>query len=102
MSLAKGMVPPASFNNCSSPPMPGWRNAQPVCVASGTTARHFHATLVESLGEPAAQRVLQGARIVALGPVTADAVQRMGLPVAAIAADPSDAAMVAAVLEALA
>ncbi|MEZ4452368.1 MAG: uroporphyrinogen-III C-methyltransferase [Nannocystaceae bacterium] len=68
-----------------------------ICFASGKTARHFLETVDEHLGPGAAARRLADARVIALGPVTAAAIEALGIRVDAIAADPSDEAMLAAV-----
>ncbi|MCA9718558.1 MAG: uroporphyrinogen-III C-methyltransferase [Myxococcales bacterium] len=79
-----------------------------VCFASGKTARHFLEALDEGLqgelGPEAGKRLLRetGAKLIALGPVTAAAIEALGLTVDAVAAAHTDAAMVEAVSHALA
>jgi len=68
-----------------------------VCFASGKTARHWLETLTETLGADATQTVLAAAKVVSLGPVTTAALESMSIVVDATAAEPTDAAMVAAV-----
>jgi hypothetical protein len=72
-----------------------------VCVASTKTGRHLLETLAEAWGEAAARERLAAAKIVVIGEVTAAGLRELGLRVDAIAAEPSDAAMLAAVIEAL-
>jgi uroporphyrinogen III methyltransferase/synthase len=52
--------------------------------------------LHEQLGEPATRQLLQNARVVALGPVTAEALAAEGVRVDAIAEDTTDAALLTA------
>lgn len=67
-----------------------------ICVGSGATARHFIANLTDALGDEVANAVLARAKIVALGPVTAAAIEALGHSVAAIAPQPDDAGLLAA------
>ncbi len=76
----------------------GW---DAICFASGRTARHFLATMAEGMGETQARARLQAAKVVAIGPVTRDAIEAMGVRVDAVATTPSDAGMCAAVVELL-
>lgn len=68
-----------------------------ICFASGRTARHFLETTGERFGADAARGFLEQAKIVAIGPVTADALAALDLRVDAVADTPSDAGMVEAV-----
>lgn len=79
----------------------GGEGLDAICFASGKSARHFVQTANERLGQDATQALVTGARIIALGPVTADALRGMGLQVATVASTPTDAAMVQAVTAAL-
>ncbi len=72
-----------------------------VCVASTKTGRHLLETLAEAWGEDVARQRLAAAKLVVIGEVTAAGLRELGLRVDAIAAEPSDAAMLAAVIEAL-
>ena len=72
-----------------------------ICFASGKTARHFLESTSEALGEASARSALAAAKVVAIGPVTADAIGALGVRVDAIAEARDDAAMVAAVVDAL-
>jgi len=83
------------------PPEQGGEGCDAVCFASGKTARHFLETMTEAHGEPATRALLGRARLLALGPVTADAMTALGLQVAGVAAEFSDEAMLDAVLHAL-
>ncbi len=73
-----------------------------ICFASGKTARHCLATLAEAWGEPKARERIAAARVVALGPVTAEALRELDLPVHATAASPDDDAALRAVIDVLA
>lgn len=73
-----------------------------VCFASGKAARHFLASLGEVLGDDLARARLAAAKVLALGPVTASALSALGIRVDGVAADTTDAAMLAAVLAVLA
>ena len=79
----------------------GGEGMDAVCLTSGKAARHLLATLADAWGEAAARAALSSAKIVALGPVTAAAVNALGLPVHAVATAPTDEAMVAAVTDVL-
>lgn len=69
-----------------------------VVVASGKTARHFVELLAEAWGEAAARERIAAAKVIAIGQVTADAVVAIGIRVDAIAASPTDAALIDAVI----
>jgi uroporphyrinogen III methyltransferase/synthase len=84
------------------PPEQGGEGADAICFASGKTARHFLDLMIEAHGEELARDVLARARLVALGPVTAGAMQALGLRADAVAAGLSDEAMLSAVVEVLA
>jgi uroporphyrinogen III methyltransferase/synthase len=83
------------------PPEEGGEGLHGVAFGSGKAARHLLAMLVEASSEEAARRVLGGAKIVAIGPVTAAEIERLGFAVAAVAASPSDEAVTAALLDVL-
>jgi uroporphyrinogen III methyltransferase/synthase len=57
-----------------------------ICFASGKAARHFLATVGEALGEAEARAGLERAKVVAIGPVTRDALTALGIRVDSIAA----------------
>lgn len=69
-----------------------------ICFASGRTARHFLETTGEAFGQANALEWLQRAKIIAIGPVTADAIAQLGVRVDAVANAQSEAGLVAAVL----
>lgn len=70
-----------------------------VTFASGKTARHFLQTLGEALGEDEARRLVAAAKVVCLGPVTAHAVEELGLRVDAIARSTTEASLVEALVQ---
>jgi uroporphyrinogen III methyltransferase/synthase len=74
----------------------GGEGVDAITFASGKTARNLLALLHEQLGEPATRQILQNARVVALGPVTAEALAAEGVRVDAIAEDTTDAALLTA------
>lgn len=78
-------------------PDEGGEGFDATCIASGRTAEHLLATLGDFFGEEDARRRLQAAPIVAIGPATARALQKMGLHATATARDPSDDAVLQAV-----
>lgn len=73
-----------------------------ICFASARTARHFLDTSSEAFGSERALAHLEHAKVIAIGPVTADAISALGVEVHGVATQPSDAGMLAAVLAALA
>jgi uroporphyrinogen III methyltransferase/synthase len=73
-----------------------------ICFASGSTARHFLETTGEAFGQATALEWLQRAKVIAIGPVTADAIAELGVRVDAVAAEQSEAGLLAAVLATLA
>jgi len=93
---------PALLMRSLLPPERGGEGTDAICFASGKSARHLVESLNEAHGEAVAGEVLAGAKLVALGPVTAGALESMGLRADAVASGLTDAAMLAAVLEALA
>lgn len=93
---------PAMLLRSLLPVAHGGEGADAICFASGKTARHFLETLREAHGEGLSAEVLARAKLIALGPVTAAAMEAAGLRVDAVAAGLTDEAMVAAVLQALA
>ena len=93
---------PALLTRSLLSPEDGGEGFDAVCFASGKTARHFIATLEEAHGAATTRALLARAKVIALGPVTADAIAALDLRVDAVAAEISDEAMLAAVLAALA
>lgn len=83
------------------PPGEGGEGLDAVAFGSGKAARHFLGMLTEASSEEVARGVLGGAKIVAIGPVTAEAIERLGFSVAAVASAPSDDAVVEALVAAL-
>jgi uroporphyrinogen III methyltransferase/synthase len=83
------------------PAKEGGEGFDAVCFASGRTARNFVDHLAECLGEVPARVLLESARVVAIGPVTADAIRTLGLHVDAVASEASDAGMYEATVELL-
>ncbi|MCX4243144.1 uroporphyrinogen-III C-methyltransferase [Paraliomyxa miuraensis] len=77
-------------------PADGGEGFHAVTLASGKTARHLLLTLGEALGDDEARRLLDAAKVVCLGPVTAAEVQALGLRVDAIADAPTDEAVITA------
>jgi uroporphyrinogen III methyltransferase/synthase len=72
-----------------------------ICFASGRTARHFLETTSEAFGEARARAHLARATVIAIGPVTADAIEALGVHVDAVATDPSEAGLRDAVVATL-
>ena len=72
-----------------------------ICFASGRTARHFLESMFEAHGEARARAHLAAAKVIAIGPVTADALDALDIRVDAVATARDDAAMVAAVISSL-
>lgn len=83
-------------------PKAGGEGFHAVAFASGKTARHFLQTLGEELGDDEARRLLAAAKVVCLGPVTAAAVEALGVRVDAIASATHDDAVAEALLRVLA
>ncbi len=84
------------------PPDEGGEGYDAIAFASGRTARHFLDTLGEHLqSRERALAQLARAKVVAIGPVTAEALASMGIAVATIAEQPDDAGVIAAVREVL-
>jgi uroporphyrinogen III methyltransferase/synthase len=73
-----------------------------VTLTSSKAARAWMDTVHEHLGDELAEQVLRATPTVCIGPVTAQAVSALGLPVAAVAPTPDDAGLLAAVRKALA
>ena len=92
---------PALLTRSLLPPEAGGEGFDAICFASGKTARHFITTLEEAHGPETTRALLTRAKVIALGPVTADAIAALGLHVDATAAEITDEAMLAAVLAAL-
>lgn len=72
-----------------------------VTFTSGKAARHFLQTLGEALGDEVARERLAAAKVVCLGPVTAAAVEALGVRVDAVATATTDEAVVTALREQL-
>lgn len=72
-----------------------------ICFASGRTARHFIETVSEAFGDTEAREQLARAKVIAIGPVTADAIAALGVRVDGVAERPGDAGLLAAVRAAL-
>lgn len=92
---------PAMLVRSLLPPEAGGEGCDAVCLASGKTARHFLDSLTEAHGEASARAILERAKVVALGPVTAAAIEALGVRVDAVADALTDDAMLAAVLSVL-
>ncbi|MGB1277157.1 MAG: uroporphyrinogen-III synthase, partial [Nannocystaceae bacterium] len=101
----RSVRPPVPGNLLSSLLLPeaGGEGFDAVCFASGKTARHFLTNLDELAGPGAGLKLLRDtqAKIVAIGPVTAQALDELGLTATAIASTPSDVGLIAAVRAAL-
>ena len=72
-----------------------------ICFASGKAARHFLESTTEAFGEDLARETLRRAKVVVLGPITAAAVEAVGIRVDAVAASPRDEDFATAVVEVL-
>jgi uroporphyrinogen III methyltransferase/synthase len=92
---------PALLLRSLLPPEQGGEGTDAICFASGKTARHFIETLTEAHGEATTQAILERARLIALGPVTAAALESMGLRADAVASGLTDEAMLSAVISAI-
>ncbi|MEX1368574.1 MAG: uroporphyrinogen-III synthase, partial [Nannocystaceae bacterium] len=79
-------------------PDDGGEGFDAIVFASGKTARHFLETLGDGLGPDVARARLEAAKVVCLGPVTTAAVEAMGIRVDATAREPTDDAVVEALL----
>jgi uroporphyrinogen III methyltransferase/synthase len=77
-------------------PADGGEGFDAVAFASGKTAQCFLQTMGEGLGDAETRRLVAAAKVVCLGPVTAAAVEALGLRVDAIASAPTDQATVEA------
>lgn len=73
-----------------------------ICLCSGATARNFVANLDDALGEQTRNDLLGRAKLIAIGPVTAAAIEALGFDVAAVADQPDDAGLIEALSVALA
>lgn len=93
-------VPPRLLLSMRAPD-DGGEGFDAVIFASGRAARHFLETLGEELGPELARERLAAARVVCLGPVTAAAVEALGVRVDATADAPTDEAMLEAVCRVL-
>jgi uroporphyrinogen-III synthase len=94
--------PPAPLVRSLLPTVAGGEGVDCLAFGSGQAARNFLRSVEEIVGEKATREICRGARIVALGPVTSNAIQTLGLRVHAVARDTSDAALVATIRETLA
>ncbi len=92
---------PALLLNSLLPVERGGEGFDAICFASGRTARHFLETFGEAHGEAAARDSLARTKVVALGPVTADAIAALGVRVDAVAEQPSEQGLCDAVEEIL-
>ncbi|MFO7567706.1 MAG: uroporphyrinogen-III C-methyltransferase [Enhygromyxa sp.] len=72
-----------------------------VCFASGRTARHFLEIVGEAHGEALTRELLAQAKVVAIGPVTAAAIEALGVRVDAVADEQSERGLADAVARAL-
>lgn len=72
-----------------------------ICFASGRTARYFLDTTSEAFGRAQALEWLGRAKVVAIGPVTATAIEQLGVRVDAIAREQSEAGLRDAVIACL-
>ncbi|MCA9638049.1 MAG: uroporphyrinogen-III C-methyltransferase [Myxococcales bacterium] len=79
-------------------PADGGEGIDAITFASGKSARHLLETLREHLGDDEARAIIDRAKVIALGPVTAAAARALDLRVDAIADATTDEAMVAAIL----
>lgn len=93
--LTRPQVPESVVRSLLTPEE-GGEDFDAVCLASAKTAEHFLETLAEVMGHDEAKARVSRRQIVALGPVTARALEAMDLPVAAIADEPSDEGLVSA------
>lgn len=80
----------------------GGEGVDAVCFASGRTARYFLELLSETHDDAVARELLAGAKVVAIGPVTAAAIEALGLRVDAVANEQSERGLADAVARALA
>ncbi|MBX7079265.1 MAG: uroporphyrinogen-III C-methyltransferase [Nannocystaceae bacterium] len=74
-------------------PEAGGEGFDAVVLGSGLAGEHLLATLREAWGESDARAALARAQLLAIGPVTAAALEALGLRVDAIAASPAEAAI---------
>lgn len=79
----------------------GGRGYDAVAFASGRTARHYLELTGAAFGDDEARARLAAAKVVAIGPVTAEAIEALGLRVDAVADDQSEQGIVAALLACL-
>jgi uroporphyrinogen III methyltransferase/synthase len=93
---------PAMVLRSLLPPPEGGEGFDAVAFASGKTAEQFLALLGAAHGAARARQLVEAARIVAIGPVTARAVEQLGFSVAEVAARPDDRALADAIERALA
>jgi uroporphyrinogen III methyltransferase/synthase len=93
-------VPPLLLRSLL-PPDRGGEGFDAVCFASGKAGRHFLETLKAAHGADPTREIVQAARVVALGPVTAEALRALGVRVDAVADEPTDEGMATAVRRAL-
>lgn len=68
-----------------------------ICFASGRTARYFLEMFGEAHGDALARELIAQAKVVAIGPVTATAIEALGLRVDAIASEQSERGLADAV-----
>lgn len=72
-----------------------------ICFASGRTARHFLEIFGEAHGDDVARDLLSRAKVIAIGPVTAAAIEALGVRVDAVANEQSERGLAEAVSRAL-
>src|SRR5690606_20270710 len=75
----------------------GGEGVDAICFASGRTARYFLEIVGEAHGDEVAREVLARAKVVAIGPVTADAIEALGVRVDAVADEQSEQGLADAV-----
>ena len=89
---------PALLLRSLLPPDDGGEGFDAICFASGKAARHFIETLAEAHGESVARSLLAAAKVIAIGPVTRDALLALSVRVDAVASERSDEGMVTAAI----
>ncbi|MBK6917358.1 MAG: uroporphyrinogen-III C-methyltransferase [Deltaproteobacteria bacterium] len=88
--------PPAALVRTLADTEHGGDGFDAIVVASGKTGAHLLTTLTQAWGEPRARNAIAAGKLVAIGPVTAAALTELGLRVDAVAEQPSDDGVVAA------
>jgi uroporphyrinogen III methyltransferase/synthase len=90
-------IPPLLLRSLLDPE-DGGEGVDAICFASGKTARHFLETMSEAHTEARARQLLERARVIALGDVTRAAIEALNVRVDTVAAHPTDAGMLEAVI----